>query len=341
MSDLENADEVRPIDFNTIFDLEESTPGRSHSEDKESRAAWQAINRKQWSDIEARYKAGSRDKGTVCAWMAYRAAMALCKGQPSRLSPTGGNDRFNELLIEGYQAAVRRWDAAHATYVDPATAKDAKAMKAIKKATALRYAPAKDTGNDMPGLVYTAVLGRMRNASHELFTVHGKRKHAKDDVLPVVSVVGDIAEITDLWEDTRAHTTAPAYGAEAPSTAASGYIDGTDPDIGSIKDKAINAAADRAARTKSNAVFKWHRQIQAPQSRAEFQSRQAREATELYVHRLLAPLPPKERELIAYAWGVEGVEKATPQKLAALGGCPVSTVYKRLGKLYVEIAGQV
>jgi DNA-directed RNA polymerase specialized sigma24 family protein len=90
-------------------------------------------------------------------------------------------------------------------------------------------------------------------------------------------------------------------------------------------------------------VFKWHRQKKAPQARAaepEFQSHEAREATELYVHRLLAPLPPKDREIISFAWGVEGVEKATPQKLAELGECSVSTVYKRLGKLYVEIAAR-
>jgi len=168
----------------------------------------------------------------------------------------------------------------------------------------------------------------MRNAAHELFTSHGKYKHDKDDVLPVVSVVSDTARIKDDGEDSLRDVTGSS---RAEKIFLRAYQDGDiDPDMGSLRDKAINAAADRAARGKSNAVLKWHRQIKAPRARAaepEFQSREAREATELFVHRLLAPLPPKDREIISFAWGVEGVEKATPQKLAELGKCSVSTVY--------------
>jgi hypothetical protein len=315
MSDLENADEVKPLDFNRIFDLEESTPGGPSREDEESRVAWQAINRKLWSDIEARYAARARDRETVCLWMSRKAALELRKQSPQRRGPLGSNDSLDELIAAGYEYAIERWP---------------------------EYDPTKATKNGISGFIYKAVLGHMRKAAHELFTAHGKRKHDKDDVLPVVSVVSGTARIKDDGEDSRRYVTGSSDAEDTFSRAAE--ANGIDPDIGSLKDKAINAAADRAARSKSNAVLKWHRQIKAPQARAvepEFQSREAREATEIYVHRnILGPLPPKEREVLSFAWGLDGVEKDTPQGLAKRWGCTVSTVYKRLGKLYAEIAAR-
>jgi RNA polymerase sigma factor (sigma-70 family) len=314
MSDLENADEVKPLDFNTIFDLEESTPGGTSSEDEEGRIAWQSIKRTEWSVIEARYNAGNRDKETVCLWMAREAALHLRKQWPQRRGPLGNNDGLDELIAEGYEYAIERWP---------------------------EYDPTKATKNGISGFIYKTARGHMRNAAHELFTAHGKRKHDKDDVLPVVFVAPDTARIKGDGENSRRYVTGSSDAEDTFSRAAE--ANGIDPDIGSLKDKAINAAADRAARSKSNAVLKWTRQPKVPQSRAaepEYQSREAREATEIEVQRLIAPYPPKEREVLSFAWGLDGVEKETPQQLAIRWGCTVSTVYKRLGKMYVEIAAR-
>lgn len=120
-------------------------------------AAWAEIKRNVWNDVESRYNAGDRDKETVCGWMAYRAALVVCKGWPQ--------GSFDELVAEGYEYAVSRWSD---------------------------YDPTKATKNGISGFLYKAALGRMRNAAKELFTAHGKRKHRHNDVIPNLSVVADV-----------------------------------------------------------------------------------------------------------------------------------------------------
>jgi hypothetical protein len=246
--------------------------------------------------------------------MAHEAAPVAAKPWPMRRNPFGGNGTLDELIAEGYEYGLTRWSD---------------------------YDPTKATKNGISGFIYKAVLGHMRKAAHELFTAHGKRKHDKDDVLPVVSVVSDTARIKDDGEDSRRYVTGSSDAEDTFSRAAE--ANGIDPDIGSLKDKAINAAADRAAKSKSNVVLKWHRQVKVPQARAaepEFQSREARQATEIYVQRLLAPYPPMERKALSFSYGLDGVEKAPPQEVAKLMGCTVSTMYKRLGKIYAEMAAR-
>jgi hypothetical protein len=326
MSDSDNT-----ISISTIFDpgfpeglVDEPPPEASKVPVIASAGAtsdppsWDDIKQKQWSDIEARYEDGKRDKETVCAWMPYKAALGVCKGWP--------RGSFDELVLEGYQAAVRRWDAAYAPYVDPGTAPDEKSRKAIKKANALRYDPAKDIGNGIPGLVYTAAEGRMRNAAHELFTAHGKRKHKPDDVIPIVSAVADVER------ERRSPVTAPKDTRKA--FAEVDYF--TKADVGGFNDKAVNAAAKKAERTKFN--YKWTTQAKVPTGSDRNANRGARYATEIDIGRLLSLLPNKEdRDIIRDAWGIQGVKKATIAELAKRLRCDESTVHNRLDKLLEEL----
>ena len=288
-----------------------------HGEEKDLRSR---------EEIEAAYKSGKRDKKTVCAWMAYRAAMTVCKGQPARLSPTGDNDRFNELLMEGYQAAVRRWDAAHAPYADPSMAPDEKARKATKKANALRYDASKDKGNGIPGLVYTAAEGRMRNAANELFTVHGKRKHRPDDVIPIVS------SAVDVEREMQSPVTAPKGAGKIADV---DYF--TKADVGGINDKAVTAAAKKAERTKFK--YLWTRQAKAPTGIDRSASRVSQERAEIRVQQLLSMLPNKEDQtIITQYWGLEGrADSLTIEELAEAMNKPEKIVRKRLDDLLIEL----
>lgn len=162
---------AQPLDFNSIF-----TTGEAPAVDDEWAAAvngvadrakdippsWREIRRQKWGEIEARYQASARDKETVCAWMAYKAALKVCKGWPA--------GSFDELVTEGYQAAVRRWP---------------------------HYDPTKATTNGISGFLYKAALGRMRNAALELFTPTGKRKHRATDEIPTLVLVPDVAHVAD------------------------------------------------------------------------------------------------------------------------------------------------
>lgn len=349
MSDSDNTtrDASSVAMISAIFEPDESTTGECllaiPGEEKDLRSR---------EEIEADYKSGKRDKKTVCAWMAYRAAMALCTGQPSRLSPTGDNDRFNELLMEGYQAAIKRWDTAHAPYVDPDTAPDEKARRAIKKANALRYAPAKDVGNGISGLMYETALGRMRNAANELFTKHGKRKHDKDDVLPVVIglVANRAAHEAPAWCLPRTAPKVDTYAADDP------YSDDITPtdilaikaDVGGINDKAVTAAAKKAERTKFN--FKWTERVQVPggpvaskgktnpTSMDRNATRVSNEIAVTAMQDALARLPNREdQEILTQYGGLNGTGPMTVEELAEAHGTSVSLMRKRLENLFIEV----
>lgn len=258
--------------------------------------SWKEIKQKHWADIEARYLAGARDKKTVCAWMAYKAALAVCKGW--------GRGSFDELLTEGYQTAVKRWP---------------------------HYDPTKATKNGISGFLYKAAQGRMRNAAQELFTSHGKRRHRKGDVIPTVSVVADIEP--HVARQRRSAVTAPrAAGAYA-------HVDyfTNKADVGGINDKAVTAAVNKAARSKSFKLEKWTTKVRPPLVGDRNASRLARIAVEIHVYKLLALLPPDDRKLITQYWGVEGVETATLEELAERKECSVDTMRRSLDKLYIEL----
>jgi DNA-directed RNA polymerase specialized sigma24 family protein len=293
--------------------------------------SWDDIKQKQWSDIEARYEDGKRDKETVCAWMPYKAALGVCKGWPQ--------GSFDELVLEGYQAAVRRWDAAYAPYVDPGTAPDEKSRKAIKKANALRYDPTKDKGNGIPGLVYTAAEGHMRNVAHKLFTKHGKRKHDKDDVLPVVTGLVDGLASHEAPEIRNPASVAKVDAYFADDT----YSDDTTPadsftnkaDVGGINDKAVTAAAKKAARGKEKPS-----KVKPDPTLVDRNATRAwNERAEIDAQQLISMLPSKDdQKLITQYWGLEGrANSMTIEELAEAGGISEETVRNRLDKLLIEL----
>jgi hypothetical protein len=210
---------------------------------------------------------------------------------------------FDELLTEGYQTAVRRWPD---------------------------YDPTKATKNGISGFLYKAALGRMRNAAQELFTAHGKRKHKPTEVIPNLSVVADVEP--HIARDRRSPVTAPK---DAGTYAHVDYFTNK-ADVGGVNDKAVTAAAKKAARTKFN--YKWTTQAKAPTGGDRNANRLARIATEIHVHRLLAFLPSNEdRKIISRTWGIDGVKEATIGELAERAGCSESTMYNRINKLLIEL----
>lgn len=266
--------------------------------DKLAHPSWAEIKRKLWNDVESRYNAGDRDKETVCEWMAYKAALKVCKAASSGGQgwPQGS---FDELVAEGYEYAVSRWSD---------------------------YDPTKATKNGISGFLYKAALGRMRNAAKELFTAHGKRKHKPGDVIPNLSVVADVEP--HIARDRRSPVT------KAASTHDTGDYFTNKADVGGINDKAVTAAAKNSGRTKLN----WTTQVKAPEGGDRNASRLARIATEIHVHRLLALLPNiEDRKIIECAWGIDGVKEATVGELAERAGCSVATMYNRINKLLIEL----
>lgn len=273
---------------------------------------WSEIKKRHWNDIESKYHQGDRTKGIVCAWMAYKAALVVCKGWP--------RDSFDELLNEGYQAAIQRWEAAFADYVITGPQAGKKARKKAKKANALRYDPAKDAGNGMSGLVYTAALGRMRNAALELFTPSGKRKHRVTDVIPMVSVVSNVEHsmAKPLSAVTIPRDSERNYGVHYPLTGG-GWEE---------------SPATFKKIPKGKKCWWWQSWGRDYDRNA---NRLARIAAEIHVNRLLAPLPKEDRDIITKYWGLDGIETATLDDLAERNRCSVATMRRKLNKLYIEL----
>jgi hypothetical protein len=317
----DSSSDVKPLDFDAIFTSDELPP----SDDAWSAAVksvearhkgvptWREIKRQHWNEIELKYQQGDRSKAIVCAWMAYKAAIVVCKGWPA--------DSFYELLTEGYRAAVKRWEAAFADHVDPLSIADKKKKKAAEKANALRYDPAKDEGQGIPGLVYTAAHGRMRNAALELFTPSGKRKHRVTDVIPTVSVVANVEHIKPRSAVTIPRDSERDYGVFYPLT-------------GGGWQKSPDAVATTYQKISKGARWWWQSWESGGDRNA---SRLARIATEIHVHRLLALLPSADRDIIVRYWGLDGVESATIEDLAEYRGCSESTVRRSLNKLLDEL----
>jgi hypothetical protein len=154
-----------PSNFNAISATEDHPPpaidtAKRNVRRKTGKApSRKEIKQKPWADIEARYIASARDKETVCAWMAYQAALKACKGWPA--------GSFDELLAEGYEYALSKWGD---------------------------YDPTKASKNGISGFLYKNTFGHMRKVAHNLFIFHGKRKHRATDVIPTVSVVANVED---------------------------------------------------------------------------------------------------------------------------------------------------
>jgi RNA polymerase sigma factor (sigma-70 family) len=264
---------------------------------KSDAPSWSEIKRHEWSEIEAAYKAGVRDKETVCAWMAYKAALRICKGWPA--------GSFDELLTEGYIAALRKWPD---------------------------YDPRQATENGISGFVYKAAERRMRNAAPELFTSSGKRKHRETDKLPVLVVQSH--EITERLEhDARGAVTTSVASNEADVD----YFT-NDSDSGGAKDKAVTAAANRAARSKSFKPEPWTTRVNAPYgASSRVVERAAHKAVVFRIGELLGLLPPEECALVSQYWGVNGEQRLTLQQLAERRGCSPAAAHRRLEKLLADL----
>jgi hypothetical protein len=172
------------------------------------------------------------------------------------------------------------------------------------------YDPTKASKNGISGFLYKNTVGHMRKVAHQLFTFHGKRKHRKTDVIPTVSVVAKVEYITDKLGSavTKTRDSETYYG--------------------------VGYKPSKETKRKS---FK-RDYVKSPTGPNDKQlTRLARIAAEIHVNRLLALLPTDDQELITRHWGLDGIESATLEELAEYGECSVSTVRRRLDKLYIEL----
>jgi hypothetical protein len=302
-----DASQANTLHLDSIFEAPESVPlSPSAGKHEQPAPTWNDILVKHWREVEARHAGGGRDRETVCAWNTHKAARRVAKGRK-------GRDFYLHVLSAGYSAARDKWDKLHSS-LDPAKA----------------YDPARDNGGGIDAAIFTAAAGAMRNAAAEMSNAFNKRKHHAGQVLPTAG---------SFDESLPKHG---GFGSTGVTTVRdSETLRYSDADGGGTTDKAMNSAADRAARGTSQKIPKsWApARVKVPSSVSpgERQTFEARRAQELYVAELLEPLPPEERAIIVQCWGVDGAERVAEEELAERMGCSVATVRKRLTKLYAEI----
>jgi len=279
--------------------------------------SFEQANKIRWAALEAKYKAGNRDKETVCLYVARKASTRAARGYRK-------HDFSLELVSIGYVAAIEAWD---------------------------KYDPAKDRGNGREAYLFNVAKGYMCNAAAEMTHRLGKRAHNKGEILPRVfshntqrddglgSTGATPLRLSDVdYTDDEMSGDTLTESALVSDSDSPRELDLTVPtmtrNLGGLfdGDKSIIAAVKRAERSNGDELASWAHQTspsaEASVARTEGAVKDAQDA--LLFDLLEKILSKDESELLKAHFGVLGREKETTETMAQRLGVSRSSMRRKI-----------